>query len=172
MEYETLTYSDELKEMFKQLDKGAFLTTSKNGKTNTMTIAWGGINLVWHKELFVVYVRYTRETYNMLKENDEFTVSIPVSVDMEKELAFCGSKSGRDVDKFKELQLTPVKGRKVNTPIIKECDMHYECKVVYRQAVEPGTLSPEIKNNTYKKNDFHVIYYGEILDVYKTKGDQ
>lgn len=171
MTYTTMQFYEQSTEMLDQLKKGAFLTTKKNGKVNTMTIAWGGINFVWTKPVFVVYVRYTRDTYEMLKDNDEFTVSVPLSSDLRKELMYCGTKSGRDTDKIKDCNLTLVKGRKLETPIIKECDLHYECKIIYKQAMEPNTLINEVKSRHYNNNNFHMIYYGEIVDVYQIKGE-
>lgn len=171
MKYIDLDYNEASQEMLRQLQVGAFLTTKKQDKINTMTIAWGGINVIWGKPVFVIYVRYSRDTYHMLVDNDEFTVSVPIHVDLRKELAFCGTKSGRDVDKFKECKLTPIKGRTMETPIIGECDQHYECKIIYRQAMEPNSIMSDVHKRYYSKYDFHMIYYGEIIDSYQTKGE-
>jgi len=171
MKYVELPSSDVTEQALKQLEIGAFLTTQKVDKVNTMTIAWGGINVVWGKTVFVVYVRYSRETYNMLEHNDEFTVSIPIHRDLKKELAYCGTKSGRDVDKIKDCKFTLIPGRIVGTPIIGECDLHYECKLIYKQAMEPNAITDQVKARYYSTNNFHVVYYGEIVDVYQTKGE-
>ena len=171
MNYTTLKFYEQSTEMLDQLKKGAFLTTKKSDKVNTMTIAWGGINFVWTKPVFVIYVRYSRDTYEMLKENDEFTVSVPLSMDLRQELMYCGTKSGRDTDKIKDCKFTLVKGRKVETPIIKECDLHYECKIIYRQAMEPNTIIDEVHSRHYSNNNFHMIYYGEIMDAYLIEGE-
>ncbi len=171
MEYINLRYNEKSDLSLEQLEKGAFLTTQVGDLVNTMTIAWGGINVVWGKPVFVIYVRYSRETYKMLKNTKEFTVSIPLKGDLKKELAFCGTKSRRDYDKIKECNLTLVPGRKVKTPIIKECDMHYECRVNYIQAMEPTNIPKDILKRYYSKNNYHVVYYGEILDSYLIKGE-
>lgn len=157
--------------MFEQLMKGAFLTTKKGDKVNTMTIAWGGINVVWGKPLYVVYVRYSRDTYDMLEGNDAFTVSVPLENDLRKELGYCGTKSGRDTDKIKDCNFTLLPGRKVDVPVISECDLHYECKVIYRQAMEPNAVPQDVKDRYYSTHNYHVIYYGEILDSYRTGGE-
>lgn len=171
MEYKTIEYNELSTKMLTQLQKGAFLTTKVGDKVNTMTIAWGGINVVWNKHLFVVYVRYTRDTYQMMEKGHEFTVSVPLENDLRKALGFCGTKSGRDYDKIKECDLTLVPGRVIDTPVLKECELHYECKVVYKQAMEPGMVPKEIKERYYSNNDYHVIYYGEIVDSYIIKGE-
>jgi len=172
MEYQNIKYNELSKEMFEQLEKGAFLTTKVGEKVNTMTIAWGGISYVWNRKVFIAYVRYTRDTYQMLENGQEFTINVPLTNNLRKELGFCGTKSGRDYDKIKECDLTMIDGRSIETPIIKECDLHYECKVIYKQAMEPGMIPNDVKERFYKGNDFHVIYYGEIIDSYLIKGDQ
>lgn len=170
MEYETIPFNRYSNETLEQLQKGAFLTTKKHDKVNTMTIAWGGINFVWGKPLFVVYVRYSRNTYEMLGDNDEFTVSVPSLNTMKEELAYCGTNSGRDTNKIKDCNLALAKGRTVNTPILKDCLTHYECKIVYRQAMEPNSLQKQIQQRHYRDNNYHVIYYGEVVDAYRIKG--
>jgi|LGOV01.1.fsa_nt_gb flavin reductase (DIM6/NTAB) family NADH-FMN oxidoreductase RutF len=171
MEYINLRYNEKADLSLEQLEKGAFLTTQVGDLVNTMTIAWGGINFIWGKPVFVIYVRYSRETYEMLKNTKEFTINIPLNVNLKKELAFCGTKSGRDYDKIKECNFTLLPGREVKTPIIKECDMHYECKVIYIQAMEPTNIPKDILKRYYSTNNYHVVYYGEIVDSYLIKGE-
>lgn len=171
MKYIDVHYSEKSHEILPALEKGAFITTKVDDKVNTMTIAWGGINFVWHEKVFVAYVRYSRDTYEMLKKTEEFTINVPLKKDLKKELAFCGTKSGRDVDKIKECNFTLHKGRTIDTPIISECEMHYECKVIYKQAMEPGNLKKDILQKYYSNNNFHVIFYGEIVDSYIIKGE-
>ena len=171
MKYIDVRYNDKAHEILPALEKGAFMTTKVHDKVNTMTIAWGGINFVWHEKVFVAYVRYTRNTFEMLNNTDEFTISIPLSNQLKKELAFCGTKSGRDVDKIEECNFTLIEGRTINTPIISECEMHYECKVIYKQAMEPGNIKADILKRYYANSNFHVIFYGEIVDSYIIKGE-
>lgn len=171
MVYKDIKYNELSADMLNQLRKGAFLTTKVENKINTMTIAWGGINIVWNKNVFVVYVRYTRDTYKMLENGHVFTISVPLNNDLKEKLAYCGTKSGKDVDKIQRCNLILIAGRKVNTPVLKECELHYECKVIYKQAMEPGMIPQEIKDKHYKNNDYHVIYYGEIVDSYILEGE-
>jgi len=153
--------------ILKQLPKGAFLTTKVENKVNTMTIGWGDLSIVWNRKIFMVYVRYSRETYNMIEIANEFTVSFPINVDMKNELKFAGTHSFRDYDKIRELELKLEPGLIIDTPVIKKCDLHLECKVIYRQALDPTLIPEEIKQKYYDiNNDFHVIYYGEIVAKY------
>ncbi len=169
MDYVDLRYNELSKEMFDQLRIGTFLTTKYKDKVNTMTIAWGGINYVWNKPVFVAYVRYSRDTYNMMEKGQEYTISVPMNNRLKRELSFCGTKSGRDYDKINECGLHTLPGRKIDTPIIKECELHFECKIIYKQAMEPGMIQDSIKERYYSNNDYHVIYYGEIVDSYMIK---
>ena len=171
MEYQNLKYNELSKEMFEQLEKGAFLTTKVGDKVNTMTIAWGGINFVWYRPVFVAYVRYSRDTYQMLENGSEFTINVPLTKDLKKELSFCGTKSGRDYDKIEKCGLHLKDSRSIQTPIISDCDLHFECKVVYKQALEPGMIPQDVKERFYRDNNYHVVYYGEIVDSYLIKGE-
>jgi len=146
--------------------KGAFLTVKSGDKVNTMTISWGNIGFEWNRPIFMVLVRKSRYTYDLMEKSDNFTVSIPLSVDLKNALAICGSKSGRDIDKFKECNLTLEKSKAVDTPIIGDCKLHYECKIVYKQEMNPSLLSKDIVESSYKTGDYHTLYYGEIVETY------
>lgn len=170
--YENIKFNEYADKMLEQLQKGVFMTTRKGEKINTMAIAWGAISYVWNKPIFMVFVRYTRDTYQMVEKTDEFTISIPLNKSLKKELKFCGSKSGRDYDKIKECNLKIKNSRVINTPILADCDLHYECKVIYKQAMEPGNILESVKNIFYLTNNYHIGYYGEIVDSYLIKGEE
>lgn len=161
----SIAYTEQLGKAIEQLSKGAFLTTAHNGKTNTMTIAWGNIGFKWGKPIFTVMVRHSRYTYELIDNSTEFTVSIPVN-DMQKALGICGSKSGRDTDKFAAAGLTALPGQQVSVPVIKGCGLHYECKIVYKQAMDPQLLDKDFAAKWYANGDYHVLYYGEIVACY------
>lgn len=166
MAIERVQYHQLSAEALRQLEKGAFLTVKDKDEVNTMTIAWGSISYIWGMPIFMVAVRYSRHTYRLIDHAKEFTVSIPLRNDLRKALAYCGTKSGRDVNKFEECNLSLLDGQKVSTPILGECELHYECKVVYQQAMEPATLDENIKDRFYVTDDYHVLYFGKIVDAY------
>lgn len=151
--------------MLEQLSKnGAFLTVKdKDGNVNTMTIGWATIGIVWRKPVCTVLVRYSRHTHNLMQNTEDFTVSFPTKGQLAKELAFCGVKSARDVNKFKELNLKIADGQKVNSPIIADCDLHLECKILYKQAIDPSGMGEYVEEVYGEQKDYHVLYYGEIL---------
>jgi len=87
---------------------GAFLVVQAKDRKNVMTIGWAMFGFVWKKPVMMVAVRNTRFTHGIIEQADNFTVSVPTG-NMPKEINFCGSKSGKDLDKFKEGQLATTK---------------------------------------------------------------
>jgi len=160
---ETL-YTEVMKEAIEQVSKGgAFLTTGYEDEINTMTIGWATMGKIWNKPILIVAVRYSRHTYKLIDNSNQFTVSFPEQGQLAKELAICGTKSGRDMDKFSECGFKPLEAGTVIAPLIDKCKIHIECKVVYKQAMEPGLIDKNIKKTFYDGNDdYHVMYYGEI----------
>ena len=147
------------------ISKGAFLTTNAEGRSNTMTIGWGSIGIMWGLPVFTVLVRKSRYTFELIENSSAFTVSIPLH-NMQTELALCGSKSGRDIDKFAAAGLKLQAGQKVAVPVIGGCGLHYECEILYKSAMDPAFLVPAIQEKSYKDGDFHTFYHGKIVACY------
>lgn len=104
------------------------LVTSGNmEKSNILTVAWTGI-INSEPPLLYVSIRQTRYSYNLIKENMEFVVNLP-DEKLVWETDLCGTKSGKEVDKFKEAKLTKEVSKIVKAPSIKECPINIECKV-------------------------------------------
>lgn len=147
-------------------DPGCLLVgAKKNGKCNVMTIGWGFVGVFWGMPVFLVAVRHSRFTHEFIEDSDEFTVNVP-GEGLDKIVAHCGEVSGREHDKFAECNLNLAKGKKVKTPVIKECKIHYECKVLYRLEVKPDIVPADVKARFYSKGDYHTLYFGKILAVY------
>ncbi|MFW6389945.1 MAG: flavin reductase family protein, partial [Halanaerobiales bacterium] len=143
-----------------------FLTVKNNDKLNTMTIGWGTIGYIWGKPIFMVMVRKSRYTYEIIEKAEDFTVSLPENGKMKNELGFCGTKSGRDFNKFKECQLTAVPSQKVKTPIIDECTLHFECDIIYKLDMDNVNNFDIINDKWYPDDNYHTLYFGEIVDSY------
>ena len=133
---------------------------------NPMTIGWGTIGIIWHMQIFTVYVRPIRYTFHLMENSKDFTVNV-LSGEYKKQLNFCGTKSGRDLDKIEKCGLTLEKSFKVSTPHILESHIHYECRVVHRHRIDPGMLDQRIIRRYYPLKDFHMVYYGEVMGIYK-----
>ncbi|MDD4070350.1 MAG: flavin reductase [Candidatus Izemoplasmatales bacterium] len=153
-------------EALTKMKPGIFLNTKKGNTINTMIIGWGGITVIWGRPIFLVLVRDSRATYDLIESSNEFTISVPLKKDFLREIAICGTKSLRDMDKFKECNFTPIKGRKIETPIISNMELHYECKVIYKQTLDQSVVPDIVKSRYYNQSANHTVYYGEILDQY------
>jgi flavin reductase (DIM6/NTAB) family NADH-FMN oxidoreductase RutF len=147
-------------------EEGLLLATSgSDGKPNVMTIGWGTIGSIWARPVFAVLVRPSRYSYSRLEQISDFTVNV-LPTELAAAASVCGSISGRDREKFAEARLTPVPGREVRAPIVKECVVHYECRIVQRVDMAPAALGQSIHEQFYKNGDFHRIYFGEIVVCY------
>ncbi len=141
------------------------VSVGKNGQPNVMAIGWGLIGVIWRKPVFIVAVRPSRYTYKLIEETGDFTVNVP-SKDMSDVVEYCGTVSGRDHDKFKEKNLKAVPSKHVKSPIIDQCPINYECKVIYKTKLEPASIPEDVKSLFYPGNDYHTLYFGEILIVH------
>ena len=150
-----------------KIKEGAFLTVKSGSALNTMTIGWATFGVVWSKPIMMVAVRPTRHTFNIIESAKDFTVTLP-SGDLRKELAICGSKTGLNVDKFKMCNLQTIDGRKVDSPVIRTPGLHYECKIIYKSAMDPAYLDKDYDSLVYPQKDYHTLYFGEILACYQT----
>jgi flavin reductase (DIM6/NTAB) family NADH-FMN oxidoreductase RutF len=128
---------------------------------NTMTASWGGMGIIWNKKVCFCVVRPTRHTRLFTERSGYFTLSF-FEERYRDVLNYCGSHSGRDVDKIKETGLTPVFGD--NTVYFAEARLVFECKKVYYQDIDPGNfLDPAIDQRNYPLKDYHRLYVGEIV---------
>jgi len=157
-------YQDHVEAAVKAFDEGRVLLAScgKAGLPNVMAIGWGSMGIIWRRPIFIVLVRPSRYTYTLIEETGEFTVNI-VPPKLKEVVQYCGSVSGRDHNKFKEKNLTPLPSKTIKTPVIKECILHFECQVVNKNDLIPSELRKSFVPELYPKGDFHRLYFGEIL---------
>ncbi len=94
---------------------------------NVLTVSWLG-TICTNPAMCYISVRPERHSYNIIKETGEFVINL-TNEDLAFAADWCGVKSGKDFNKFAEMKLTPVKGEKVNAPIIDESPLSLECKV-------------------------------------------
>ena len=156
---------DAVRETLDRLGSGGLLLAAGT-QGNPMTIGWGTIGQIWGKPVFIVLVRPSRFSFSLIEALPEFSVNVPTD-ELRKTVAVCGSKSGRDIDKIKECGLHLNTGENIGVPTIQECTIQYECKVIHKSNVINGDLDPLIVAGSYPAGDFHRVYYGEILAVYR-----
>lgn len=107
----------------------------KEGRQNVFTVAWTG-TVCSDPAMVSISVRPGRYSYHMIEETGEFVINL-TTADLAYATDFCGVKSGKDVDKFKEMHLTPLPAQEVKAPLLKESPVNIECKV--KQILKLGT---------------------------------
>ncbi len=151
--------------VFRKIEEEWFLVTAGSGdKINTMTANWGGFGYLWHRNVCFIFVRPTRYTYEFTENNDLFTLSF-FGNQYRSMLDFCGTKSGKDVDKIKECGLNPVE-LYPGAPAFNEADLVICCKKIYFQDINPNDFVDKKIEKNYPKKDYHRMYIGEILKVF------
>lgn len=111
------------------------VTSSFGDKKNVFTVAWTGI-LNTQPPVTYISVRPERYSYELIKQSGEFVINLPTE-NIIKAVDYCGVKSAKTTDKFKDMNLHTEKALKVSAPIIKECPVNIECKV--RNIIKLGT---------------------------------
>lgn len=163
---------DYAQHILQALKTGVLLTVKAGETVNTMTIGWGTLGIEWGKPIFTAFVRESRYTKELLDQNPEFTVNIPWEKPVPSTLSFCGSRSGRDTDKIKALNLTLQAPQVVSVPAIEELPLTLECKVLYRRKQDLSAMPGEIQEKFYPQTasaagqDPHTVYFGEIVAAY------
>ncbi len=109
-----------------------------SGKPNIITLGMF-MPISFDPPLVCIGVSPKRYSHKLIEETGEFVINVPTE-DIIEETHFCGTKSGRDYDKFKETGLTPRPASKVKPPLIEECYAHLECRVVQRYTCGDHTL--------------------------------
>ncbi len=145
---------------------GVLLTSiGTDGRPNVMTIGWGLYGWFYHQHpVAVAAVRPACHTHKLLDEVGEFVLCVPTD-GIADAVAFCGSESGRDYDKFKETGLTPVASALVKPPSIAECPIRVECRIYHRQRPPHYILTPEHREMPLEQQ--HTIYFAEVLGTYR-----
>jgi flavin reductase (DIM6/NTAB) family NADH-FMN oxidoreductase RutF len=159
-------YLAEAQNALTKIKEGAFLTVAAGDAVNTMTIGWAAIGYMWRNPILTVAVRDSRFTFTLIEKADDFTVTVPGN-DYRKEIMFCGTRSGRDVNKFDACHLSTAQSRHVKSPIIDVAGLHFECRLVFKGAMDPAQLVDDYQH-LYPERDYHTLYYGEIKACYET----
>lgn len=153
---------------FVLFDKGwPLLTCGEGDSFNTMTISWGMAGTLWNLPVVSIFVRPTRHTWQFAEKSDLFTLSF-LPARYKQRLLFCGTKSGRDVDKIRETGLTPRRGTG-GCVYFAEAGLVIECRQIYWQDItRRNFLDPGIDQN-YPRKDYHRNYIGKVIRVLRRK---
>jgi flavin reductase (DIM6/NTAB) family NADH-FMN oxidoreductase RutF len=139
---------------------------------NTMTASWGGLGVLWARDVAFIFIRPSRRTFAFADGNSIFTLSF-FDKKYREALNICGSESGRDIDKAAKTGLNPVvfdgslAGGKVAGAIgFKEASDIIVCRKLYTHDFEPGRfLDPVFIEKNYNGKDYHRMYIGEVLSL-------
>ena len=129
------------------------VSTDSKGRANIISLGWN-MPTSGKPPIAAISVNHGSLSHKLIREGKEFVLVFP-SREMEGAVMYCGTHSGRDVDKFKETSLTPVRSRHVKPPLIKEAVVNMECRVI-------GELL----------TGDHTLFAGEILAAYITEEDK
>lgn len=143
---------------------GVFVTCGIK-RSNVMTTHWGTLGTLWNRDVFLLPVRGSKLSHEIITETGSFAVSVPVK-DMRNEIVLCDHISGFYVNKFEELRLHPKRARKIDAYILGECGLIVECKVLAAVDLTKDNVSPALYEDIYAHADFHTLYIGEIVEAY------
>lgn len=147
---------------FKKIDKEWMLITAGTPDDfNTMTASWGTLGILWNKPIATCFVRPQRHTFSFMENNDFYTLCF-FPHEFRDTLLFCGTHSGKDVDKVKETGLI-VAETELGNVFFKQASIVIEAKKIYADDIKPQLfLDPAIEKN-YPIQDYHRFYIGEII---------
>lgn len=151
-----------LNEFLNKLNGGALLTATKeNGETNTMTVSWGGIGILCGKQVAFVFVRPQRHTFSFTEDKCKMTLTF-FGEGKKDILTFCGTKSGRDIDKIKECGL---KYKLENGyPVFEDAICTLKLDKIYSDTIKKECFIDTDNLKWYKNDDFHTVYICEIVN--------
>lgn len=139
------------------------VTARKGDKVNTMTAAWGGLGVMWRKNVAFVVIRPGRYTKEFVDSAETFSLCF-FDGGYKKELGYLGSVSGRDEDKIAKAGLTVTYEQA--TPYFEEAKLVLLCKKLYHQPMLPDCfIDQTLDAQWYPDKDYHILYVAEIEQV-------
>lgn len=141
----------------------ALLSAGSKKKANAMTISWGGMGVLWGKNVVFVFVRDSRYTKELIDKGDFFSLSF-LGKKYRDALSYCGSHSGRDEDKMAKAGLSF--GFKHSIPYVDEGNLLLLCqKLSATRITQESFLTPDIAGKWYADGDMHTMYVAEVIDA-------
>ena len=142
----------------------ALISAGDKNKCNTMTVSWGGVGVLWGKNVVYIFIRDSRYTKEFIDNGEFFSMSF-FDEKYRDALSYCGKEIGRNVDdKFKGAGLTPA--FRHNIPYPDEANLVLLCRKMAAVPITEDTfVDPQIMPKWYSDNDMHVMYVGEIIEA-------
>jgi len=152
---------------FKLIGKDWTLITAGTKESfNTMTGAWGGLGVLWYKNVCFCVIRPNRYTYEFMEKCSIYTLSF-LEEQYRDILTYCGTKSGRDFNKVAETGLTPFFDNDNDSIYFAEARLVLICKKIYFQDMIPANFLDPVIDEFYPLKDYHRMYVGEIVRCLK-----
>jgi flavin reductase (DIM6/NTAB) family NADH-FMN oxidoreductase RutF len=149
-------------------------TRTDRGNWNTMTASWGGLGVLWARDVAFVFVRPPRHTYGFFNAASLFSLSF-FDPSFHKALEICGDTSGRDTDKAAKAGLTPIVFETAGTeaPAVgfQEAREIIICRKLYTHDFDPALFLDPAIESMYPQKDYHRMFIGEITAL-KVKGER
>ena len=145
-------------------DQWMLIAAQDGDSCSMMTASWGGLGVLWHKNVATVYIRPQRYTYGLLENQETYSLSF-FTEEFRPQLMLCGTKSGRDTDKVKESGFT-VERTDDGTPYFDQAELVLVCRKLYYSDLDPAHFLDAAIGEHYKNNDYHRMYIGEIVGAY------
>lgn len=162
-EFKNIEVADFKTKPFELKNKWMLITAEKEGKVNTMTASWGGLGVMWNKEVAFVVIRPQRYTKEFVDTSDTLTLTF-FDERYKKDLAYLGKVSGKDEDKLAKTSLTL--DHIDQAPVFKEAETVIIAKKLYVQPMQADCfLDEEIINRWYPESDYHYLYIAEITKI-------
>lgn len=154
---------------FTTIGKEWMLVGAENdGKANAMTASWGGLGVMWGKNVAYVVIRQSRFTKTLVDASESFSLSVFDHAKYADMLGYMGKASGRNEDKIAKANLTVL--HKDDVPYFGEAKMVLICKKLCEQVIEKSSfLDASIAPTFYADNDMHSLYIAEICNVLVSK---
>lgn len=149
---------------FKSIGQDWMLVTSQSPSgVNTMTASWGGLGVMWNKNVAFVVIRPQRYTKKFVDESNEFSLSF-LPNEFKKVCSYLGTVSGRDEDKIGKSGLKLLS--EDNIPFFQEANAVIMCKTLFRQSYDAESfLNKAIEKEVYPDKDYHNLYIAEITKI-------
>ena len=161
-----MRYDENFNELCEALEgPGAFLVVEDaKGRVNAMTIGWAQLGVVWYEPILTVLVRPSRYTHELLSAATHFSVCVPRRGELKKELAFCGSKSGREYDKVRACGLKLLDGAVKGLKYLDGCGLVYQCELSGTAQLDRKALPKAVLDRFYPGEEAaHTLYFGKVI---------
>jgi flavin reductase (DIM6/NTAB) family NADH-FMN oxidoreductase RutF len=130
-----------------------------------MTVSWGGMGTLWHRPVVTVYVRPTRHTFSLMNGHPEFTLNV-LPAARKAALQFCGTHSGRDLDKWSAAGLEPEPSASIGVPRVAGARLALECRTLSTLDFDPSRFLEAAIEAEYPKKDYHRVFLGHVLSAW------